>query len=202
MLILGIETSCDETGVALYDGDARRLLAHAVHSQVAMHEAYGGVVPELASRDHIRRLVAPDPQGPGFFQQEFQRTERHRVHRRPGARRGAPGGSLLRPRPRGRAEHPVSGYSPPRRAPAFAPPVSRAAGFSVRRAAGLRRPYPAHAGRRGRAATRFSARPRTTPRARPSTRPPSSSAWAIRAAPRFRSSPSPVRPGATACPGP
>src|SRR5678815_2631281 len=57
MLVLGIETSCDETGVALYDGDARRLLAHAVHSQVAMHEAYGGVVPELASRDLIRRLV-------------------------------------------------------------------------------------------------------------------------------------------------
>jgi len=53
-LVLGIETSCDETGVALYDG---RLLAQAVHSQVAMHEAYGGVVPELASRDHIRRLV-------------------------------------------------------------------------------------------------------------------------------------------------
>jgi N6-L-threonylcarbamoyladenine synthase len=57
MLILGIETSCDETGVALYDAAAGRLLAHAVHSQVAMHEAYGGVVPELASRDHIRRLV-------------------------------------------------------------------------------------------------------------------------------------------------
>jgi N6-L-threonylcarbamoyladenine synthase len=54
MLILGIETSCDETGVALYDG---RLVAQAVHSQVGMHEAYGGVVPELASRDHIRRLV-------------------------------------------------------------------------------------------------------------------------------------------------
>ncbi len=57
MLTLGIETSCDETGVALYDASARRLLAHAVHSQVAMHEAYGGVVPELASRDHVRRLV-------------------------------------------------------------------------------------------------------------------------------------------------
>ena len=57
MLVLGIETSCDETGVALYDGNEGRLLAHAVHSQVAMHEAYGGVVPELASRDHIRRLV-------------------------------------------------------------------------------------------------------------------------------------------------
>ncbi|HEY3074636.1 MAG TPA: tRNA (adenosine(37)-N6)-threonylcarbamoyltransferase complex transferase subunit TsaD [Burkholderiales bacterium] len=57
MLVLGIETSCDETGVALYDGAEGRLLAHVVHSQVAMHEAYGGVVPELASRDHIQRLV-------------------------------------------------------------------------------------------------------------------------------------------------
>ena len=57
MLILGIETSCDETGVALYDGDAKQLLAHAVHSQTAMHDAYGGVVPELAARDHVRRLV-------------------------------------------------------------------------------------------------------------------------------------------------
>ena len=57
MLVLGIETSCDETGVALYDGAQGRLLAHAVHSQVAMHEVYGGVVPELASRDHIQRLV-------------------------------------------------------------------------------------------------------------------------------------------------
>jgi N6-L-threonylcarbamoyladenine synthase len=57
MLILGIETSCDETGIALYDAQAGGLLAHAVHSQIAMHEAYGGVVPELASRDHVRRLV-------------------------------------------------------------------------------------------------------------------------------------------------
>jgi N6-L-threonylcarbamoyladenine synthase len=57
MRILGIETSCDETGVALYDGAARRLLAHALHSQVALHAVHGGVVPELASRDHVRRLV-------------------------------------------------------------------------------------------------------------------------------------------------
>src|SRR5258705_9415125 len=56
MLILGIETSCDETGVAVYDG-GRGLLAHALHSQVALHDAYGGVVPGLASRDHIRRLL-------------------------------------------------------------------------------------------------------------------------------------------------
>ena len=56
MLILGIETSCDETGVALYDS-ATGLLTHRLHSQIEMHAAYGGVVPELASRDHIRRLV-------------------------------------------------------------------------------------------------------------------------------------------------
>ena len=56
MVVLGIETSCDETGVALYD-TARGLLGHALHSQVAMHAEYGGVVPELASRDHIRRLL-------------------------------------------------------------------------------------------------------------------------------------------------
>ncbi|HSV71229.1 MAG TPA: tRNA (adenosine(37)-N6)-threonylcarbamoyltransferase complex transferase subunit TsaD [Methylibium sp.] len=60
MLVLSFESSCDETGVALVaaDGDAPpRLLAQALHSQVAMHEAYGGVVPELASRDHIRRVL-------------------------------------------------------------------------------------------------------------------------------------------------
>jgi N6-L-threonylcarbamoyladenine synthase len=54
--VLGIETSCDETGLAVYD-TAQGLLAHALHSQVSMHDAYGGVVPELASRDHIRRVV-------------------------------------------------------------------------------------------------------------------------------------------------
>ncbi len=58
MLILGIESSCDETGVALYSTDAGRgLIAHALHTQILMHRAYGGVVPELASRDHIRRVV-------------------------------------------------------------------------------------------------------------------------------------------------
>ena len=62
MFILGIESSCDETGVALVrcktaSAETPALLAHALHSQVAMHEAYGGVVPELASRDHIRRVL-------------------------------------------------------------------------------------------------------------------------------------------------
>ena len=61
LLILGIESSCDETGVALVrlpeDGAVPTLLSHALHSQIEMHQAYGGVVPELASRDHIRRVL-------------------------------------------------------------------------------------------------------------------------------------------------
>lgn len=61
MNVLGIESSCDETGVALVqipsDGSAPKLKAHALHSQIEMHRAYGGVVPELASRDHIRRVL-------------------------------------------------------------------------------------------------------------------------------------------------
>ncbi|MDP2752280.1 MAG: tRNA (adenosine(37)-N6)-threonylcarbamoyltransferase complex transferase subunit TsaD [Rhodocyclaceae bacterium] len=56
MLVLGIESSCDETGVALFD-TALGLRSHALHSQIALHNEYGGVVPELASRDHIRRII-------------------------------------------------------------------------------------------------------------------------------------------------
>lgn len=56
MRILGIETSCDETGVALYDSE-QGLLAHKLYSQISLHSEYGGVVPELASRDHVRKLV-------------------------------------------------------------------------------------------------------------------------------------------------
>ncbi|MDJ0940023.1 MAG: tRNA (adenosine(37)-N6)-threonylcarbamoyltransferase complex transferase subunit TsaD [Woeseiaceae bacterium] len=56
MNILGIETSCDETGVAVYSTE-RGLVAHALHSQVDLHAVYGGVVPEIASRDHLRRLL-------------------------------------------------------------------------------------------------------------------------------------------------
>jgi N6-L-threonylcarbamoyladenine synthase len=60
MKVLGIESSCDETGVAIYDtaiGSAAGLRAHALYSQIALHAAYGGVVPELASRDHVRKLL-------------------------------------------------------------------------------------------------------------------------------------------------
>ena len=56
MRILGIETSCDETGVAIYDGE-QGLMAHALYSQAHIHAEYGGVVPEIASRDHVRKLI-------------------------------------------------------------------------------------------------------------------------------------------------
>ena len=56
MKVLGLETSCDETGVAVFD-TAHGLVAHALHSQVDLHARFGGVVPEIASRDHIRRLL-------------------------------------------------------------------------------------------------------------------------------------------------
>ncbi len=56
MKVLGIESSCDETGIALYDTE-RGLLAHRIFSQIAVHAQYGGVVPELASRDHIRKVT-------------------------------------------------------------------------------------------------------------------------------------------------
>jgi len=56
MIVLGIESSCDETGLAVYDSE-KGLLAHVLHSQIALHGEYGGVVPELASRDHVRYLL-------------------------------------------------------------------------------------------------------------------------------------------------
>ncbi len=56
MRVLGIETSCDETGIAIYDGDLG-LMAHALYSQAHIHAEYGGVVPEIASRDHVRKLI-------------------------------------------------------------------------------------------------------------------------------------------------
>ena len=56
MRVLGIESSCDDTGIALFDS-TQGLLADALHSQTATHQPYGGVVPELASRDHVRHMV-------------------------------------------------------------------------------------------------------------------------------------------------
>ena len=72
MRVLGIESSCDETGIALYDTD-KGLLAHALFSQIAMHAEYGGVVPELASRDHIRKTLPLIDQV--LIQAQLQRTD-------------------------------------------------------------------------------------------------------------------------------
>lgn len=66
MIVLGVESSCDETGIALYDTE-KGLLSHALYSQIALHAEYGGVVPELASRDHIRRIVP-------LLQQAFEKA--------------------------------------------------------------------------------------------------------------------------------
>lgn len=72
MLVLGIESSCDETGIALYDTD-KGLLAHTLYSQIELHAQYGGVVPELASRDHIRKTLPLIEQV--LTQAKLQRTD-------------------------------------------------------------------------------------------------------------------------------
>ena len=57
MKVLGIETSCDETGIAIYDGNSNQIISEKLFSQAAKHSDYGGVVPELASRDHVKKLI-------------------------------------------------------------------------------------------------------------------------------------------------
>ena len=74
MLVLGIETSCDETGIALYD-TAHGLLSHTLFSQIDMHREYGGVVPELASRDHIRRVLPLIEQALQAAQRELRQVD-------------------------------------------------------------------------------------------------------------------------------
>lgn len=74
MLVLGIETSCDETGIALYD-TTHGLLSHTLFSQIDMHSEYGGVVPELASRDHIRRVLPLIEQALQAAQRELRQVE-------------------------------------------------------------------------------------------------------------------------------
>lgn len=74
MLVLGIETSCDETGIALYD-TAHGLLGHTLYSQIDMHSEYGGVVPELASRDHIRRVLPLIEQALTVSRRELREVE-------------------------------------------------------------------------------------------------------------------------------
>lgn len=87
MLVLGIESSCDETGVALVDASGQgvpALLSHALHSQIDMHQAYGGVVPELASRDHIRRVLPLVDEVMGRAQRSLQQVDVIAYTRGPG----------------------------------------------------------------------------------------------------------------------
>ena len=119
MKVLGIESSCDETGVAIYDTD-KGLLAHRCTSQIDLHAAYGGVVPELASRDHIRRL-------PLLVRQTFADAGVEAAaltaspHCGAGPCRSAAGGRKLRRGDGLRAGPPGAAYPSSRRAPAVAP---------------------------------------------------------------------------------
>ena len=184
MRVLGIESSCDETAVAVYD-EARGLLSHRLHSQVAMHQAYGGVVPELASRDHVRRLLP-------LVREALAEAESDRASIDGIAYTAGPGliGALLVGEGFATAlgvgvgqaragNSPLGGPSP------GAPARAQTARLPVPRAAGLRRPYPARGCRGAWAATGFWARPWTMPPGRPSTRPPNCSGCRIRAAPRW-----------------
>ncbi len=73
MRILALESSCDESAVAVYD-DAAGLLAHEIYSQIDLHRIYGGVVPELASRDHVRRLLPAGENGAGGRENRARRS--------------------------------------------------------------------------------------------------------------------------------
>ena len=100
MRVLGIETSCDETAAAVYDGQAG-LLSHCLHSQVQLHAEYGGVVPELASRDHVRRLLPLIEHGAQPKPATRPGTDRRRrLYRRARAGRGAAGRRRRGPQPR------------------------------------------------------------------------------------------------------
>ena len=149
MIVLGVESSCDETGLALYDTEAG-LLSHALHSQVAMHEEYGGVVPELASRDHIRRAIP-------LLQQTLDRAGKalsdiDAIGLYPGPRSGrcAAGGFLGGVQSGSGAGQAGAGRASPGRPPAVAAAGVAAAGISLHRPAGLGRPHPVDAGGRRR----------------------------------------------------
>jgi N6-L-threonylcarbamoyladenine synthase len=151
---VGIESSCDETGVALVRPEGSRraacLLSHALHSQIEMHQAYGGVVPELASRDHIRRVLPLTTQQvlarPGCTLAEVDVVA---YTRGPAwrARCWWGGRGLCAGRGAGQAG---AGRAPPGRAFAVALSERRPAEFPVCGLAGVGRPHPADAGgRRG-----------------------------------------------------
>ena len=142
MRVLGIETSCDETGVAVYD-TARGLLAHALHSQVAMHAAYGGVVPGTRLARPRAAHGPAHPAGGGGRGPRAGRPRRHRVHEGTRARGRAAGRRECGQCARVCVAHPRGGHPPPRGAPAVAAACHAGTVVPVRRAARLRRSQPA-----------------------------------------------------------
>ena len=98
MLVLGIESSCDETAAAVV-ADGERICSSVVASQVLMHEKYGGVVPELASREHLRAIEPVVDEACRQAEVDPARCGRDRRHRRAGLDRLAPGGAGLRQSP-------------------------------------------------------------------------------------------------------
>ncbi len=195
MRVIGIESSCDETAVAVYD-DSRGLLSHRLYSQIALHQAYGGVVPELASRDHVVRLLP-------LVREALAAADSRRDSIDGVAYTAGPGliGALLVGAGFARSLALRLGHSP-----RSASTISRviclrrcskpeSARISVSGAAGFGRPHAARRCARRRRAIASSARPSTMQRARHSTRPPRCSDCLTRAAPRWRAWP---RPGAAA----
>ena len=185
MLVLGIETSCDETGLAVYD-TGRGLLAHALHSQVAMHAIYGGVVPELASRDHVRRVVPLAQRVLARRGRHARRSRRHRLHAGSGPRGRASGRRQHCQRARLCARQAGNRRPSHGRPSALAAPGRSEARVSVRRLARFGWTQPVVRSRRSSGGTACSATPRTTRPARPSTRRRSCWAWIIPADPRSR----------------
>ena len=172
MRILALESSCDESAVAVYD-DAAGLLAHEIHSQVDLHRVYGGVVPELASRDHVRRLLPLVRTALADAKTTPDADRRRRLHRGPGSDRRAADGRGARPLAGLRVERAGDRRASPRRPFAGAAARSRSAAVSAPGAAGLRRPHHAHRRGRARVAMRCSAKRATTRPAKPSTSRPS-----------------------------
>ena len=154
MRVLGIESSCDETGVALVETRGSGLpvlLAHALHSQIDMHQAYGGVVPELAcARPHPARAAADARRCWRDAGVALGRLRRRRLHARPRAGRRAARRRGRRLRARRGAGQAGARRAPPGGPPAFAFPSADPPTFPVRRAARLGRPHAADARRRRR----------------------------------------------------
>ena len=151
MIVLGIESSCDETGVALVQargGEVPTLLAQALHSQVDMHRAYGGVVPELASRDHIRRVLPLTRQVLAEAGTRAGGGRCRRLHARSGAGRRAARRRGRRLRARRRARQAGARRAPPRGPSAVAVSLGRSAALPVHRAARFGRAHAADARRR------------------------------------------------------